>query len=117
MYIVLGIALAVVTLWVLLALAWASSVARHTPELRDSVRQIRYGWNCPKCGRTHAPSCRINNCGGPLVWVQRGTSIKCARCHRRFIPHPLLFRLTPRPRRMWCGSCKSVSLVTNWKLG
>ncbi len=116
MYIVGGVIAGGVLLWVVLALGWASSVARHNPELRDSVQQVRYGWKCPKCGRVHTPSCKVGKCGGALVWVQRGTSIKCARCHRRFIPHPLLFSLTPRPRPMWCGACKSISLITNWKV-
>jgi len=115
-YVIGGIVGAAVVLWGLVSLAWASSAARHTPELRESIRQIRYGWKCPKCGRVHAPNCKVNKCGGPLVWVQRGASIKCARCHRRFIPHPFLFRLTPRPRRMWCNACKSIRLITDWKL-
>ena len=115
-YVIGGIVGAAAVVWALVALAWASSVSRHTPELRESIRQIRYGWKCPKCGRIHAPICKVNKCGGPLVWVQRGASIKCSRCHRRFIPHPFLFKLTPRPRRMWCSSCKSIGLITDWKL-
>jgi len=117
MYILLAVVVVMAAVWLLLALGWASSVARHTPELRDSAQQIRYGWRCPRCGKTHTPNCKVNNCGGPLVWVQRGTSIKCARCHRRFIAHPLLFRLTPCARPMWCNGCKKVSLIRDWKIG
>lgn len=117
MYVAGGIAAAAVILWALLALAWASSVSRHRPELRESTQQVRYGWECPKCGRTHAPNCKASRCGGPLVWVQRGATIKCARCHRRFIPHPFLFRMIPRARPMWCGGCKSINIIRNWKLG
>jgi len=117
MHVLLAVVVAVAVLWVLLALGWASSVARHTPELRDSAQQIRYGWRCPRCGKTHTPNCKANNCGGPLVWVQRGTTIKCARCHRRFIAHPLLFSLAPRPRPMWCNGCKKISLIRDWKIG
>lgn len=117
MYLVGGLVGAAAVLWILLALAWASSVARHTPELRDSVQQVRYGWKCPRCGRTHTPVCRVSKCGGPLVWVQRSTTIKCARCHRRFIAHPFLFRRTPRARRMWCRACNAISLITDWKVG
>jgi hypothetical protein len=111
-----GVIVAAAVVWVLLALGWASSVSRHTPELRDSVIQVRYGWKCPKCGRSHAPSCRVNKCGGPLVWVQRGTSIKCARCHRRFVAHPLLFSQTPKPWLKWCNGCKRISLIREWKV-
>ncbi len=117
MYVVLGLVLAAALLWVLLALSWASSVARHTPELREAPQQVRYGWRCPQCGKTYTPTCKVNKCGGALVWVQKGTTIKCARCHRRFIAHPFLFKTTPRPRRMWCGACKKIGLITEWKVG
>jgi hypothetical protein len=117
MYLVGGIVAAAVVLWLLVALGWASSISRHAPELRESTHQVRYGWKCPKCGRIHAPTCKASRCGGALVWVQRGATIKCARCHRRFIPHPFLFRLTPCRRPMWCGACKSVSMIADWKLG
>jgi len=103
-------------LWYAVAMAWAASVSKHRPDLRGSVKQTRYGWRCPRCGRVHAPACTVGNCGGPLVWTQQQTRIKCSRCHRYFIPHPMLFRQTPRPRRMWCGQCKSVVLVKDWKL-
>jgi uncharacterized CHY-type Zn-finger protein len=116
-YIVFAMVLVAAVLWIVLALGWASSVARHSPELRDSVQQIRYGWRCPRCGKTYTPGCKINKCGGPLVWVQRATTIKCARCHRRFIPHPFLFKLTPRARRMWCGGCRKISVIRDWKIG
>jgi DNA-directed RNA polymerase subunit RPC12/RpoP len=117
MYVVGGIIGGAALLWTLAALAWSSSVARHDPELRASTRQVRYGWRCPKCGQNHTPTCKVGKCRGPLVWVQRETTIKCARCHRRFIPHPFLFRMTPRPRRMFCTSCRSLSLITNWTVG
>jgi len=115
-YILGGVAAVLLVGWVLLALAWTSSVSQHTPELRETAQQVRYGWKCPKCGRAHAPTCKINKCGGPLVWVQRGKTIKCARCHRRLVPHPFLFSLVPKPRLMWCGSCRRVSLIREWKV-
>lgn len=108
---------AALLLWYAAATAWASSVARHQPELRESARQVRYGWRCPRCGRTHTPSCKADKCGGPLVWVQRGTRIKCARCHRYFIAHPMLFRQAPRPRPMWCRQCMWVGVVRSWRIG
>jgi len=108
---------ALLLLWYTVAMAWASSVARHQPELRESAQQVRYGWRCPRCGRTYSPSCKVDKCGGPLVWVQRGTRIKCARCHRCFIAHPMLFRQTPRARRMWCRQCNWVGVVKDWKIG
>jgi hypothetical protein len=108
-------ALGVVTLaWYLLGQAWASSIARHQPDLREQAVQTRYGWRCPRCGRTEAPSCTINRCGGPLVWVQRGSRIKCARCHRYFIPHPMLFRQKPLPRRKRCAQCGWTGVVKDW---
>jgi DNA-directed RNA polymerase subunit RPC12/RpoP len=112
----LGGAVGLALLWYALAMAWASSVSKHQPQLHESV-QRRYGWRCARCGRVSAPSCRVGNCGGPLVWVQRETRIKCARCHRYFIAHPMLFRQRPRARRMWCRQCKSVVLVKDWKIG
>ncbi len=114
-YVLAGVALAGL-LWYGLATAWASSVAKQSMELREQVVQVRYGWRCPRCGHVEAPSCKVNNCGGPLVWVQRGTRIKCARCHRYFIPHPMLFRQTPRPRRMRCPQCGWRGVVTDWKV-
>ncbi len=114
-YVLAGAAL-VGALWYLVAMAWASSVSKQSLELREQVIQTRYGWRCPRCGHTEAPSCRVNNCGGPLVWVQRGTRIKCARCHRYFVAHPMLFRQTPRPRRQRCPQCGWVGVVTDWKV-
>ena len=111
MQIVLAMAFAAAALWIVVGLSWAASVARHTPELRESTQQVRYGWRCPKCGKTHSPTCKADRCGGPLVWVQKGASIKCARCHRRFIAHPLLFRRTPRSRPMWCSGCKKFVFI------
>ncbi len=103
-------------LWYALGAAWAASIAKHRPELRDTVQQVRYGWKCPRCGRAYAPVCKVGKCGGPLVWVQGATRIKCARCHRYFVAHPMLFRQVPRPRRVWCRQCRSLVLVSNWKL-
>lgn len=117
MYVVFGLVIFAAVVWILLALSWAASVARHKPDLHNSGTQVRYGWKCPRCGKTHAPTCKAGNCGGPLVWVQRESSIKCARCHRRFIAHPLLFRRTPRTRIRWCDGCRSLSVISNWKLG
>jgi hypothetical protein len=117
MYVFAGMLAGLVLLWALAGLAWSSSVARHSPELRESTLQVRYGWKCPKCGRTHTPTCKSGNCGGPLVWVQRHSTIKCGRCHRRFIPHPFLFRTVPRPRRMFCSSCRSLNVITHWQVG
>jgi len=112
-YLLAGIGL-VVLLWYLAAMAWAASVAKHQPELRDQLVQVRFGWRCPRCGRLEAPSCKVGKCGGPLVWVQRGTRIKCSRCHRYFIPHPMLFRQTPRPGRRRCRQCGWSGVVKDW---
>jgi len=103
-------------LWYLAAAAWASSVARHRPELHEGVQRTRYGWRCPKCGDISAPACKVNNCGGPLVWSQRDTRIKCTRCHRYFIAHPMLFRQIPRPRRTRCRHCGWIGVVREWKV-
>ena len=116
LYVVGGAAGALVT-WYAVASAWAASIAKHRPELRQTVLQVRYGWQCGRCGHTHTPVCKAGNCGGPLVWVQNGTRIKCARCHRYFIPHPMLFRQTPRPRRMLCTRCKWIGTIKEWKVG
>lgn len=116
-YLVLIPAAVLLVVWYLVGKAWAASVAKHRPVLHESAQQVRYGWRCPKCGHTEAPSCRVNNCGGPLVWVQRQTRIKCARCHRYLIAHPMLFRQTPRPRRVRCRQCRRWGLVRDWKLG
>jgi hypothetical protein len=116
-YIVFVLVILAAVAWIGLALSWAASVARHRPDLHDSGQQQRYGWKCPRCGKTHAPTCRVKGCGGPLVWVQRDTAIKCARCHRRFVAHPFLFRMTPRPRQMWCDGCRGLSKITDWKIG
>lgn len=115
---VYAVALLVVAilLWYLAGQAWASSVARHEPDLREQALQTRYGWRCPRCGRTQAPFCRVNRCGGPLVWVQQGTRIKCARCHRYLIPHPMLFRQTPRPRRKHCPQCGWQGVIRDWTI-
>jgi hypothetical protein len=114
-YYVIGGAAAAVAGWYAVATAWASSVAKHQPDLRD-MAQTRYGWRCTKCGYAHTPTCKAGDCGGPLVWVQQGTRIKCARCHRYFVAHPMLFRQTPRPRRMFCSKCKSVVMVKEFKV-
>jgi len=135
-YLLAGIGL-VVLLWYLVAMAWAASVAKHEPELRDQMVQVRFGWRCPRCGRLEAPSCRVrvgaaaegrapepgrapvgkvSKCGGPLVWVQRATRIKCARCHRYFIAQPMLFRQTPRPGRRRCHQCGWSGVVKDWKV-
>lgn len=106
----------VILVWYLVGQAWASSIAQHEPDLREQAVQTRYGWRCPRCGRTEAPSCTIHRCGGPLVWVQRGSRIKCARCHRRFIPHPMFFRQTPLPRRKRCAQCGWTGVVKDWTL-
>ncbi len=116
-YVVSGAVGLALVLWYAAAMTWAASVSKHRPELRDTVQRTRYGWKCPRCGRTHAPSCRVKGCGGPLVWVQHETRIKCARCHRYLIAHPMLFRQTPRPRRVWCAQCKSLVLIRDWKIG
>ncbi len=114
---VLGGAVAVVLAgWYAVAMAWASSVAKHQPDLSDAVHQIRYGWKCKRCGRVHAPACSVGKCGGPLVWVQKGTRIKCARCHTYLVAHPMLFRQTPRPRRILCRYCKWIGVVKDWKV-
>lgn len=114
--IIVGVVALVLLAWYGVASAWASSVARHQPELHETVQGRRYGWRCPKCGHVEAPVCRVGNCGGPLVWVQRQTRIKCARCHRYFIPHPMLFRQTPRPRYARCRQCGWIGIVRDWKL-
>lgn len=103
-------------LWYLVAIAWASSVAKHRPELHEGVQRSRYGWRCRQCGNMTAPACGVNKCGGPLVWVQRETRIKCARCHRYMIAHPMLFRQTPRPRRERCRQCGWAGLIKEWKI-
>jgi len=102
--------------WYLIATLWAASVAKHRPELHEAVQRSRYGWRCSQCGHMEAPACKVNNCGGPLVWVQKETRIKCSRCHRYFIPHPMLFRQTPRPRRVRCRQCGRKGLVREWKI-
>lgn len=114
-YALAGIAL-LLLLWYLVGLAWASSISTHKLELREQVVQTRYGWRCPRCGRVEAPSCRVNKCGGPLVWVQRGTRIKCARCHRYLVAHPMLFRQTPRPARRRCRQCGWSGVVKDWQV-
>lgn len=114
-YVAGGIA-ALVAIWYAVAMVWASSVAKHRPELHATGQQTRYGWRCPRCGRIHAPTCKVGNCGGALVWVQRDTRIKCARCHRYFIPHPMLFRQTPVARYLWCNGCHHFVKVSHWKL-
>ena len=111
-----GVGLALL-LWYGAAMVWAASVSTHQPELHESVQGARYGWKCPRCGRTQAPACKVKRCGGPLVWVQRGSRIKCARCHRQLVAHPMLFRRTPRPRRMWCSRCRRLVVVRDWKIG
>jgi hypothetical protein len=115
-YVIGGVVGAVLLGWYAVATAWASSVAKHQPDLGGSAPQVRYGWCCARCSRVHVPVCKASKCGGPLVWVQRGTRIKCARCHRYFIAHPMLFRQTPRPRRMWCRYCKTTGVVRDWKV-
>jgi DNA-directed RNA polymerase subunit RPC12/RpoP len=102
--------------WYLVAQAWAASVAKHRPELHEAIQRSRYGWRCPNCGQVEAPACQVNNCGGPLVWVQGETRIKCSRCHRYLIPHPMLFRQTPRPRRRRCPRCGWRGKVREWKV-
>ncbi len=96
---VLGGVVAAAGLWYAVASVWASSVAKHNPDLREGAGEIRYGWRCPRCGRVEAPMCKINKCGGPLVWVQRGARIKCARCHRNYVFSPMFFRQTPAAAR------------------
>jgi len=108
-----GLALLV---WYGVATLWAASISTHRPELHESVQGARYGWRCPRCGRVYAPACKVNRCGGPLVWVQRETRIKCARCHRYFIAHPMLFRQAPRPRPMLCRQCRWAGMVRDWKI-
>ena len=115
-YLLAGAAVAVVG-WYAVARMWAASVAKHRPELHEGVQRYRYGWRCPQCGNMEAPACKVNNCGGPLVWVQRNARIKCSRCHRYFIPHPMLFRQTPRPRRVRCRKCGWRGVVKDWRIG
>ena len=103
-------------LWYLVASVWASSVRTHNPDLREGAGQIRYGWRCPRCGRMEAPSCRVKKCGGPLVWITRKTKIRCSRCAIGFVAHPLLFRETPRPRKLHCSQCGNTWRNTNWRL-
>ena len=113
----LVIALVIILLiWVVAAMFWASSIARHNPELREGAGQKRYGWRCPRCRNVDAPACRENNCGGALVWVQRDTRVKCARCHRNFIANPFLFRQNPGAKYMRCRKCGWTGKVTNWNL-
>jgi transcription elongation factor Elf1 len=117
MWTALGVLIGVLLLlWYLVAAAWASSVARHNPELHEGVQRSRYGWRCPQCGTMTAPSCTVNKCGGPLVWVQRETRIKCSRCHRYLIAHPMLFQQVPRPGRARCRQCGWSGLIKEWKI-
>ena len=115
-YVVGGTLAGTLVLWYALGAVWAASVAKHEPTLRASAGQARYGWRCPRCGRTEAPQCRVDDCGGALVWVQHNTRIKCSRCHRYFIPHPMLFRQTPRPRRVRCRGCGWIGVMRQWRL-
>ncbi|GEM_PF-3512786 len=103
--------------WYGIGAAWASSVARHQPELRDSVQGGRYGWRCPRCGSVQAPACRVRGCGGPLVWVQRGTRVMCTRCHRNLVAHPMLFRQAPTAWPARCRRCGWMGVVREWKVG
>ena len=112
----IGGAVGVVAFWCVVAAAWASSVRTHNPDLREGAGQILYGWRCPQCGRMEAPSCTVNKCGGPLVWVARNTKIHCSRCHKGFVAHPMLFRETPRPRKMHCRQCGWAGVVADWRL-
>ena len=116
MWYVLGLAAGSVVVWYGIAMAWASSVAQHSPDLREGVGQVRYGWRCPRCGRVEAPACTVNKCGGPLVWVAKGTKIKCSRCYRNLVAHPMLFREAPRPRSLRCSQCGWSGKITNFKL-
>jgi len=113
---VLGFTAGGLAVWYAIAAAWASSVSKHNPDLREGAGQLRYGWRCPRCGNMEAPACSVNRCGGPLVWVQRNTRIKCARCHRSFVPHPMLFRVTPRARFKHCRKCGWRGKITDFKL-
>jgi hypothetical protein len=113
---VLGGVAAAAGLWYAVASVWASSVSKHNPDLREGAGEIRYGWRCPRCGRVEAPVCKFNNCGGPLVWVQRGARIKCARCHRNYVFSPMLFRQTPGPATRHCRQCGWKGKITNWKV-
>ena len=115
-HVLAGAAGVLLILWYALAMAWSSSVAKHRPELHGTVQRTRYGWKCPRCGRVHVPACKVNKCGGPLVWVQRETRIKCTRCYRHFVAHPMLFRQLPRPRPMWCRQCNWIGVVRDWKV-
>ena len=115
-YVVGGSIVLLLLVWYLVATAWASSVAVQRQELHGTAQRTRFGWRCPRCGHTEAPACKAANCGGPLVWVQQGTRIKCARCHRYFIAHPMLFRQTPRPRRVRCRQCGWIGLIKDWKV-
>jgi DNA-directed RNA polymerase subunit RPC12/RpoP len=114
-YLLAGIGV-LLPLWYVAAQLWAASVAKHRPELHEGVQRARYGWRCSNCGHVEAPACKVNQCGGPLIWVQHETRIKCARCHRYFIPHPMWFRQTPRPRRTRCRQCHRFVLVKDWKI-
>jgi transcription elongation factor Elf1 len=105
-----------VALWYAVASAWAASVRTHNPDLREGAGQIRYGWRCPRCGRLEAPSCQVRKCGGPLVWVSRNTRIRCSRCHRGFVAHPMLFREAPRRRKMHCRQCGWSGRISHWRL-
>lgn len=106
----------VLVAWYAVAQAWAASLAKHEPELHESALRTRLGWSCPRCGHTYAPACKAEKCGGALVWVHRGTRINCARCHRHFIAHPMLFRQTPRPRWVRCPQCRWSGVVKSWKV-
>lgn len=114
-YLIAGLIIAL-SIWVAAAVFWASSVAKHNPELRESAGSVRYGWRCPRCSRMEAPSCKVNKCGGALVWVQRGTRIKCSRCHRNYVASPLLFRQVPGPKRMTCRQCGWSGTITDWRV-
>ncbi len=116
MWYVVAVAAGGLAIWYGLATSWASSVSKHNPDLREGAGQARYGWRCPKCGRVEAPSCTVNRCGGPLVWVAKGTKIKCSRCHRILVAHPMLFRETPRPRTVRCRQCGWSGKMAGFKL-
>jgi DNA-directed RNA polymerase subunit RPC12/RpoP len=115
-YVVGGVIAGVLLLWYGVAKAWSSSVALHQPELHEGSQRLRFGWCCPRCAHTTAPACKVVQCGGPLVWVQQGTRIKCVRCHRYFIAHPMLFRQTPRPRHVRCRRCGWIGVIKDWKV-
>ncbi len=112
----IGIVLGGLALWYLIGQAWASSVAQHNPELREGAGQERYGWRCTRCGAIQAPVCPVKKCGGPLVWVQHNTRIKCARCHFVLIPHPMLFRSLPKPRKVHCRQCGWRGKISDFRI-